>query len=142
MAGYKGQQGRKPKPTALKILQGSRRVKANAGEPKPSAASLTPPKWMAREGRKVWRELAPPLHALGLLTELDVEMFAHACALVAVARTLPPGSKDHLRVVAAANKILSGFGFTPSDRASLSVSPVVKDKFADFLDGKEPPPAI
>ena len=91
---------------------------------------------MGREGRVVWREYAPKLLEMGLLTELDVELFAQACALAAVARTLFPGSADHMKVLAAMGQILAQFGFSPSARTKISVTPKKEDKFEDFLAGK------
>ena len=103
----------------------------------PKEAGLEPPKWLGREGKAVWREYAPKLHTLGLLTELDVELFAQACALAAVARALLPGSADHMKVVDAAGRILGRFGFTPSERTKISVTPKTEDSFEKFLSGKK-----
>ena len=103
----------------------------------PEKAKGDPPKWLGREGRVVWREYAPRLLEMGLLTELDVELFAQACALAAVARALLPGSADHLKVVAAMGQILAQFGFSPSARTKISVTPKKEDKFEDFLAGKK-----
>ncbi len=129
--------GPSPKPSALKVLHGSRQSTVNKNEPQPKKAGLDPPKWLGREGRVVWREYAPGLSAMGLLTELDVEMFAQACALAAVARTLFPGSADHMKVVDAAGRILGRFGFTPSERTKISVTPKTDDPFEKFLSGKK-----
>ena len=134
--GARSNSGPPPKPTALRVLHGSRKGKGKKGEPKPEGASLDPPKWLRREGKVVWREYAPKLHTLGLLTELDVERFAQACALSAVARALLPGSADHMKVVDAAGRILGQFGFTPSERTKIAVTPKTKDKFEEFLSKK------
>ena len=134
--GARSNSGPPPKPTALRILHGSRKGEKNKSEPMPSSASLEPPKWLEREGRMVWREYAPKLYTLGLLTELDVEMFAQACALAAVARKLLPGSGEHIKTVDAAGRILGRFGFTPSERTKISVTPKKDDPFEDFLSKK------
>lgn len=134
--GARSNSGPPPKPTALRVLSGSRKGKGKVGEPMPEKASVDPPKWLGREGKVIWREYAPKLLEMGLLTELDVEMFAQACALAAAARTLLVGSTDHLKAVAAMGQILGRFGFTPSERTKLAVVPKTKDKFEDFLSKK------
>ena len=124
-------------PTALRVLHGNPGKRPiNKGEPKPDAAKLDPPKWLGREGRVLWREYAAKLHVLGLLTELDIELFAQACALAAAARTLMPASADHIKATEAAGRILARFGFTPSDRAKLSVTPNIEDPFEQLLKKK------
>ena len=129
--------GRPTKPTRLKVLQGNPGKRPlNKSEPQPGDAKLKPPKWLGHEGRMFWREYAPKVQALGLLTELDVEEFAQAAALSAVARRATPGSRDHIQAVEAAGRILARFGFTPSDRAKLSVTPKTEDPFEQFLGKK------
>lgn len=127
--------GRPTKPTAQKVVQGNPgKRRLNEGEVKPApAVSLQPPWWLMPAGRRVWRDLAPLTFELGLLTEADVELFGHACAQLAIARVDPHNHK----ALDAANKILARFGFTPSDRAKLSVKPQTKDPFEDFLTGKK-----
>lgn len=123
--------GRPRKPTPLHAVQGTyRRDRHGDGGPEAAPASLKPPRWLHADGRRVWRDLAPKAHALGLLTEMDVELFAHACAHLAVARR--QGS-DSIKALDMANKILARFGFTPSDRAKLRVTPKNEDPFEDFL---------
>ena len=129
--------GHPTKPTALKVLQGNPgRRPLNQHEPQPAAAKLKPPRWLGHEGRKVWREYASKVHALGLLTELDIEMFAQGCALAAEARILRPASADHLKAVGEMGRILGRFGFTPSDRTKLSIAPKKEDPFEEFLGRK------
>jgi phage terminase small subunit len=124
--------GRPRKPTALKLLQGNPgKRRLNESEPMPPAASLEAPHWLKAAGRRVWEELAPPVQAEGLLTVLDVELFAHACVQLAAARRSTRDKKS----LDVANRILARFGFTPSDRARLNVNPRPPDPFEDFLDG-------
>ena len=94
---------------------------------------IFPPKWLKAGGRRVWEELTPQVHGQGLLTELDVELFGHACAQLAVARR----SAKNQKALDVANRILARFGFTPSDRAKLNVKPKTADPFEDFLSGKK-----
>lgn len=125
------------KPTNLHVIDGTHREDRHgkiAEEPKPAPVKdIAPPKWLKPDGRKVWREYAPRLYELGLLTELDVELFAQACALAAAARAFPAGSRDHVNAVGAADKILARFGFTPSDRAKIHVKPQSHDPMDELL---------
>lgn len=100
-------------------------------EPQPGPASLTPPEWLTAEGSEVWGELAPKLHAEGLLTELDTELFAQACAQLAVARRSL--GMEGRQALAIADRILARFGMTPSDRTKVSVKKAVADPLGDFL---------
>lgn len=73
--------GRKPEPTALRVLRGNPGKRPlPAGEPKPLALdSLEPPDWLDLEARQEWVRLAPVLQRLGVLTETDVGALAAYC---------------------------------------------------------------
>jgi P27 family predicted phage terminase small subunit len=71
--------GHNKKPTALKVLEGTARRDRLLNEPLPACATPKCPEWLPREGKKKWRELAPKLEKLGLLTELDGEKLAAMC---------------------------------------------------------------
>jgi len=74
--------GRKPKPSALKVLEGNRgkgRRPVNAYEPKPKKASLECPDWLLPEAQEEWSRLAPALDAMGVLTEADIRAFEGYC---------------------------------------------------------------
>ena len=60
--------GRKPKPTALKLLDGTRADRINHDEPAMSPASIEPPDWLDETARAHWGDLAPVLQSSGLLT--------------------------------------------------------------------------
>ncbi len=64
--------GRRPKPTAVKQLQGNpgKRV-LNDSEPQPGRSSARAPRGLGMEGGRFWRRYAPALAALGVLTEVD-----------------------------------------------------------------------
>jgi P27 family predicted phage terminase small subunit len=80
MGNAKGQ-GRKPKPTHLKLLEGDpNKCRINMDEPKPYPKAPKVPTWLSREAKAEWRRLAPQLEAIGILTELDMAMFASYCA--------------------------------------------------------------
>lgn len=74
--------GRKPKPTALKLVTGNPGKRAiNENEPKPAvlAQAPPPPRHLTATAKAEWRRLSKELHLLGLLSELDVAVFASYC---------------------------------------------------------------
>jgi P27 family predicted phage terminase small subunit len=78
-----GRRGPSPKPTALRVLQGNPgKLRLNPNEPKPAHApiDLKPPAWLTPAAREVWDRLAPDLRGVGLLTVVDVDVFAAYCA--------------------------------------------------------------
>lgn len=79
--------GRKPKPTALKELQGNPgKRRLNTNEPKPKAgAPPMPRKRLSPEGQRLWKTLAPKLAELGLITEADGAAFEMLCVHYGVA---------------------------------------------------------
>jgi P27 family predicted phage terminase small subunit len=92
--------GRRPKPTALKILQGNpgqRRL--NEHEPKPPQGAVNRPQTLSKHACAVWDELAPIALAMGTLTRADVCSFGTLCEL------------ESTRLMASAEK--SREGFTP-----------------------------
>ena len=73
--------GRKPQPTALRVLRGNPRKHAlNADEPTPTALeNPPPPDWLGTEAQAEWLRLAPILGRLGLVTETDTNALAAYC---------------------------------------------------------------
>lgn len=76
-----GKRGPKPKPTAIKVLEGNPgKRKLNDREPIPVISDLPlPPEWLEPAAREEWERLARNLHDLGLLTDLDMAPFAVYC---------------------------------------------------------------
>ena len=69
--------GRKPLPTALKLLEGDRgkgRRPINKEEPAPPQDHVKCPSWLMPEAKKEWKRLAPSLIAMGVLTDHDMEV--------------------------------------------------------------------
>lgn len=148
--------GRKPTPTALKILRGNPGKRPlNAQEATPCAADLVPPDWLTDIAQSEWADKAPMLQRLGLLTEADVDAFAMYCATFARWKEaeqkvlqsgllIKSGSNNGIPVVNPylsiankaqrdATKLLVEFGLTPSARARVKVQkPTVGDKFSRF----------
>jgi len=76
--------GRRPQPTALKVLRGNPgKRKPNPHEPVPPAGEVTTPRTLSQGARRVWAELAPIALAMRTLTTADVRAFATLCELQA-----------------------------------------------------------
>jgi len=140
-------QGRKPKPTNLKILNGNPGKRPlNESEPKPKGA-VKCPAWLHKDAKKEWKRIAPELEQLGLLTLVDMAAFAGYCESYAQWKeaiefvhkhgTSYPVKDEEGRIkmirpfpqVAQANQALanirsfaSEFGFTPSARGRIEVT--------------------
>lgn len=72
--------GRKPKPTALKQLEGNPgKRKLNRREPKPEKGIPPCPAWLLPEAKKEWKRLCENLGQLGILTKVDRAAFAAYC---------------------------------------------------------------
>jgi P27 family predicted phage terminase small subunit len=73
--------GRKPKPTALKLLQGNPGKRPiNRNEPQPRAKAPGCPTWLPAEGKAEWRRVVPELDRIGMLTKVDRAALAAYCA--------------------------------------------------------------
>ena len=78
--GAMAQRGRKPKPTALKMLEGNPGGRPlNTKEPKPEKKAPRCPSWLEDEAKKEWKRMAKVLENMGLLTEMDMAAFAGYC---------------------------------------------------------------
>ena len=74
------QSGRKPKPTAVKALEGNPGKRSlNTGEPKPEKKAPRCPAWLEGEAKKEWKRMAGQMEKLGILTEIDMAAFAGYC---------------------------------------------------------------
>lgn len=139
------------KPTALKVLQGTDRADRTKNEPKPKPIATPCPKWLPADAKRLWRDLAPPLERLGLLTETDGTAFGDLCLCLARLRQaeevvterglLVEGERGMVKnpacqlareYRASAQKWAGRFGLTPADRGSLDLPP--KDDEDDDLD--------
>lgn len=135
-----GRRGPAKTPSALNALRGNPGHRSvNTEEPKPAAAaSIAAPRWLEGDGRAIWDELAPELHRLGLLTQLDVAALAGACRWWAIYRkadrALRRGLVQQTKAVGktrrpevgiakeafdAALGVFQRFGVTPSERTKL-----------------------
>jgi P27 family predicted phage terminase small subunit len=72
--------GRKPKPTALKVIHGSPGKRPlNLREPKPGLGIPTCPAHLCPSAKAEWKRLARQLHVLRIITELDRAALAAYC---------------------------------------------------------------
>ena len=128
----------KRKPTALIILEcepNKKRIKKN--EPKPKRFYQHPPSDLSDVAKLKWKELAPKLYNLGLLTELDFDALRSLCMMYAkyiaaedaatlgVIRTNSgyvtqnPMINVSLMYFEKYHRLLSDFGMTPSSRSKI-----------------------
>lgn len=72
--------GRKPKPTALKVLEGNPGKRPlNKNEPQPERKAPRCPSWLEPEAKKEWKRMAKTLETIGVLTQVDKAAFAGYC---------------------------------------------------------------
>ncbi len=86
-----GRRGPLAKPTALKILQGNpgkRPLPKREPKPKPTLSIPQPPDHLPALGKSAWQSLASPLHALDLLTDLDLHALESYCTAYAFWRLM------------------------------------------------------
>ena len=151
--------GRKPKPAALHVVQGTfRGDRHNPNEPRPKPGRPSCPRWLMDEAKKEWKRIAPELEALGMLTQLDRASLATYCQAWArfveaeeqverYGSVIAAKNSDYISVspwetlrrsnAATVRAFASEFGLTPSARTRITVTPPVKeDEFAEFLTHK------
>lgn len=148
------QRGRKPKPTALKVLEGNPgKRQLNLNEPEPIAKAPSCPKWLEPEAKKEWRRLSKKMERLGILTEVDMAAFAGYCQAYArwkaaeefiskhgaIVKT-PSGYWQQIPQVSIAQqylkdmqKLAEQFGLTPASRSRI-ISDAVKTEYMDDMD--------
>ena len=132
--------GRKPKPTAVKVLEGNPGKRPlNMYEPVPEKKAPECPSWLNDEAKEEWDRLADKMVNLGSLTEMDMAAFAGYCQSYArwkeaeefiekhgtIVKT-PSGYWQQVPQVSIAQtnlkvmlKFCSEFGLTPSFRSRM-----------------------
>jgi len=150
--------GRKPKPQALRLLQGNPGKRPiNTREPKPQRGMPGCPAHLDRIGKSLWRELSTELDRMEVLTLADRRALEQLCDTYALYRkarkelddgltyesTTEDGAtlrrrKPEVPIVAECSKrmraLMTDFGLTPASRAKVSIAgtePV--DPFEEFL---------
>ena len=147
---------RASKPTKFRALEGGRSNslpkpdKLLEKEPQPRPVAPKPPPKLPKAAKKVWRELAPILERLGLLTETDRDSFAGVCKVMGRLRDImeETGKADFKMIVdGKINPLLveerllhnqlrmyaPEFGLTPRGRVGLTVGADKEDDGADLL---------
>ena len=80
--------GRKPKPTAVKKLEGNPgKRKLNTKEPNPGKGMPDCPAWLLPEAKTEWIRLSEKLNQMGVLTDIDRSAFAAYC------QSMPDGKR-------------------------------------------------
>jgi P27 family predicted phage terminase small subunit len=141
--------GRRPKPTKLKLLQGTQRSdRINRQEPDPKSEIPSCPKHLQGEARREWKRITKELGALGLLTRVDRAAIAGYCdaygrwaeaaaklsekGLLVKAPSGYPILNPYLSIINSAldqmRKFLTEFGMTPSSRTRINVAKKNEDK--------------
>ena len=152
--------GRKPKPTALKVLEGNPgKRELNKSEVKPVRGALPEcPDWLETEAKAEWERLSKIMYELGILTVLDVAPFASYCQAYARWKEAEEFISQHGSIVKTKSgywqqvpqvsiahsnqKIMmqaaSEFGLTPSARSRMiggEKKEVVADEMECILSG-------
>ncbi len=151
--------GPKPTPTAVLRLRGSWRANTRPAEPRPQPSRPTCPAWLSRDAKLEWKRVAPQLHRLGLLTQLDRAALAVYCeswsewveAKQVISKSGPviagphgPRRNPYVFIAArAAEQLLkwaAELGMTPSARSRVTVTPRTNldDRKSRFFPSNEP----
>lgn len=133
------------KPTALKVLEGNPgKKRLNQAEPKPRPTAPRCPNWLAPEAQERWRELAPEMERLGLLTVVDgialealLQTWARWREAERGLETAEGPDRYHLaaeigRYLAQIRAFCAEFGLTPASRGRIQLP---TEKADDDLDG-------
>jgi len=151
--------GKKPKPSALKLIQGTYRSdRANPSEPRPRPGIPPCPKFLQGDAREQYRKMAKKLVRIGLLTELDDMALSMLCqswaeyleATDQVKKTgmlvkSPNGFPVFNPYLVIANQavkrvrsLLAEFGMSPSSRSRITAVGAAQDnesgEWADLID--------
>jgi P27 family predicted phage terminase small subunit len=152
--------GRPRKPEALKKLEGTQRPGRAPHKTAEAKGMPKRPQGLSAQAVRVWKALAPRLHALGLLAAVDASMFAAYCQAYADwleltrylnklgplhwYQTSESGYRQIIPEVTARKtaftdmqRLGSRFGLDPSSRSGISIAPgdAVPDSSEEFLFG-------
>lgn len=150
--------GRKPTPTALKLLQGNPgRRPINGEEPQFQEGTGEPPEWLNKEQRNFWAEVYPLLHGARVITSADEQALAHLCIALAEVRaateTLEAQGRYQVNdqgmikvhpavhvlnnALSASKSLMSEFGMTPASRTKIKALAGVEEEnpLLKFLAG-------
>jgi len=151
--------GRPKKPSALKVLEGTKRSdRINPNEPQPDDGSLTPPDHLTDIGKEAWLDMGNKLLRVGVFSNTDESGFALLCDSWAEWRELREQVKAQgytyeqttatgemmiranpaVTLASDAFKRVKGllieFGMTPASRAKVSAKQAVTtDPLEEFM---------
>lgn len=140
--------GNPKKPTALKILQGTRdKSREPKNEPKPMIRIPNPPKFLSIPAKEEWERISKELYTLGLLSEMDrsaLSLYCQAWGRIVEFEGMIAAETDQdemFKIIKMLDKtytharlFLTEFGMSPASRSKISVkkSDGKKNPFADF----------
>jgi P27 family predicted phage terminase small subunit len=154
-----GKRGPKPKPTALRIIEGNKGKRAlPAHEPKPPSDMPEPPPFLNAYGLQEWHRVAGTLHAIGSLSNIDQSVLAAYCTAYALWRhaeedlermrqmdgsthgavlKTKQGNLIQNPLIGVVNtarrdvqRLAAEFGLSPSARTQIAANPYVDDPIA------------
>lgn len=151
--------GRKPLPTSVKLLRGNAGHRPlNLGEPTPPTGAPPCPAHLSTEATAAWKDIAPALQTLGVLTVADGVALEQLCETYADVVALRTDVGQHGRIQTVVTKTgtpmvrarpevgmldaaqrqlrlwLECFGLTPSARSRLKTgAPEQTDIFEELL---------
>jgi P27 family predicted phage terminase small subunit len=145
--------GRKPKPEALRVLEGRTGGRYHQDKdrerPKPTLGVGNPPAWLQGEALAEWHRIVPELERVGLVTALDQTTLAVYCETFGLWRQATAVVNEHGPTITSARGVVrvrpehriaqraldamrqwsAEFGLTPTSRGRLTVpKPVVEDE--------------
>lgn len=148
--------GQKPKPTALRLIQGNPSGRPiNLAEPVAPPEIPDPPSYLSARALEEWNRSAPLLKDAGLLSLLDRQAFGMMCQLVARLADAEEGLATHGMLVRSPNgypmpspylgicnttskkliALATEFGLTPSSRARVRVDQQpIRDEFEAYMN--------
>jgi P27 family predicted phage terminase small subunit len=159
-----GTRGPRPKPTALRVLEGNKGKRAlPQSEPAPPANMPTCPDYLNAYARGEWARVANTLYSIGTLVEIDQTMLAAYCVAysrwrhaeedlermaqsdasthAAVIRT-KQGNLIQNPMVGVANtarremqRLAAEFGLSPSSRTQIEADPFLNDPISKRFFG-------
>ena len=111
----------KPKPTALRVLEGNRGHRPIPENPQPALKYPKPPHSLDgnRVARREWRSRGKELYDLGILTVLDLPAFEMYCDLYS--RWFNADADKKVAYAKEARMFMNEFGMTPSARTKIHV---------------------
>lgn len=155
--------GRKPKPTALRVIEGNRGKRPlNALEPVPPNSMPTCPRHLSSPAKTEWKRIAKTLHTMEVLTMVDRAALAAYCQAwgrwVEAERKLaetphliktPSGYIQQSPWLGIANRqtelmgrFMAELGITPAARSRVEVSvPAVQGPTIIQIVGADPAPS-